>query len=92
MIERARDEGWQTDEVRLAGPPTPDITAPLTWRQCIAEQCGARVDPRDRNNRCPEHRSEDVDLERVRAIVEANREVGRRLAGHLAYARAVGDA
>jgi hypothetical protein len=92
MIEHARDPGWQTEDVRTAGPPTPDITAPLTWRRCIAEGCVARVDPRDRNNRCPTHRGEDVDLEHIRAIVETNRAAAARLAGHRAYARAMGDA
>jgi hypothetical protein len=91
MIERTRDESGQTCEVRTAGPPTPDITAPMTWRRCIAEGCDERIDPRDRNTRCPEHRRQAVNLERVRAIVEVNREAAARIRGRAAYARAIGD-
>jgi hypothetical protein len=91
MIERTREDGRQTDDVRVTGPPTPDITAPLTWRQCIAEGCDTRVDPRDQSTRCPTHRTELVDLERIREIVEVNRRAAAHVAGLRAYARAVRD-
>lgn len=57
----------------------PDHTAPMTWHRCIVEGCKVKLDPWLHVTRCPEHQAEqNARLERVRAIVQANREAGRR--------------
>jgi hypothetical protein len=60
----------------------------MTWSICVAEGCRKRVDPRDHNHRCPEHRRHAVDLERVRQLVAA----GRRQGAAEAYRRRYPDA
>jgi hypothetical protein len=75
MTEQARDATGND------GPVTywPDHFAPATWPRCIAEGCTARLDPWAHITRCPKHQAEqDRMRERVRAIVQANREAGRR--------------
>lgn len=61
--------------------------APMTWAVCITDGCRERVDPWDRNHRCPEHRARPVDLERVRELVDA----GRRRGAADAYRRRYPD-
>lgn len=79
-VEHPRD--GETDDVGAAF--TPDWSAPMTWSVCIADGCRTRVDPRDHNHRCPEHRRQPIDLARVRQLVDAGR---RRSAADVARRR-----
>jgi hypothetical protein len=60
----------------------------MTWHRCLEPGCTERVDPRDHNHRCPEHRRRPVDLTRVRELVET----GRRRGAADAYRRRYPDA
>jgi len=59
----------------------PDHFAEMTWQRCIVEGCTTRLDPWLHKTRCPAHQViEDQRRERIRAIVQANREAGRKMA------------
>lgn len=77
MSEHARDPLGNDGVVTY----WPDHWAPMTWHRCVVDGCGARVDPWLHVTRCSEHQAdEDRRRERVRAIVQANREAGRAMA------------
>lgn len=76
MIEQTR--GFVGND-EVVGTYWPDHFAPMTWHACIVEGCKARLDPWEHRIRCPKHQAdEDARLERIRAIVQVNREAGRR--------------
>lgn len=75
MTEHPRGDPGNAGEVSY----WPDHWAPMTWHRCIVEGCDTRVDPWAHVTRCPDHQAaENAKRARVHAIVQANREAGRR--------------